>query len=101
MPTEIREKHLTTADELRALLSVANTEIEWLNQQLAHAHRQMEAIGAGGVSSKRITDDGALAALKACERAYHQAMLIGTPENCYAHDKARARFWRVFGGAHD
>lgn len=34
MPVEIRHKCLTTEDELRVLLSTANTEIEWLKQQL-------------------------------------------------------------------
>ncbi|MFA7386496.1 MAG: hypothetical protein WCZ87_02410 [Thiohalobacteraceae bacterium] len=35
MPVEIRHKCLTTEDELRVLLSTANTEIEWLKQQMA------------------------------------------------------------------
>ena len=35
MPVEVRHKSLTTEDELRVLLSVANTEIEWLKQQMA------------------------------------------------------------------
>lgn len=34
MPVEVRHKILTTEDELRVLLSTANTEIEWLNQKL-------------------------------------------------------------------
>lgn len=98
MPKEIREKHLTIEEELRVMLEVAQGEVEWLRQQLAQRDEQEAAIGAGGVSGKRITDDGTMEALQACERTYHQMMLDGSPDKCYAHDKARAEFWRVFGG---
>lgn len=74
--------------------AIAHNEL--LVLKLKKADEELEAIGAGGVSGKRITDDGTLGALQACERTYHQMMISGTPDNCHAHDKARAEFWRVF-----
>lgn len=116
---QIRMKDQLSADEALMLLEVANAEAASLRQQLAEAHQiiqrreaviavlerdihqlelQMEAVGAGGVSGKRITDDGALEALQACEQAYHRMIVDGTPQDCRAHDAARVAFWRVFGG---
>lgn len=76
--------------------AIAHNEL--LVLKLKKADEELEAIGAGGVSGKRITDDGTLGALQACERTYHQMMISGTPEAGHAHDKARVEFWRVFGG---
>lgn len=94
-----------TRDDLIATLRSRQDEIERLSldlhdarNQLQAAWAQLEAIGAGGVSGKRITDDGALGALQACEQAYHQMIANGTPQDCRAHDAARVAFWRVFGG---
>lgn len=50
MPVQIREKHLTTEEELRVLLEVERAENEDLRRQLREMHDQMESIGAGGVS---------------------------------------------------
>lgn len=52
---QIRMKDQLSADEALMLLEATEAEVETLRQQLAEAHRQMEAIGAGGVSSQRIT----------------------------------------------
>lgn len=92
------ERLLVDAEISRQEIISANAEKESLRQQLSERDKQMESIGAGGVSRCRITDDGTLEALQACERTYHQMMLSSTPDNCYAHDKAREQFWRVFGG---
>ncbi|WP_442592533.1 hypothetical protein ACSBPU_13100 [Parapusillimonas sp. JC17] len=101
---QIRPKADMSREEAIMLLEVAQVENDSLRQQLAEAHAtiarmvaELEAIGAGGVSARRITDDGALAALQACERTYHQMIIHGTPDAGHAHDKARAAFWRVFG----
>lgn len=94
-------------ERLRFYCSLAMSGQDWLDVEpffgalLAEARKQEEAIGAGGVSGKRITDDGALEALQACEQAYHRMIVDGTPQDCRAHDAARVAFWRVFGGAHD
>ncbi|MBC2768592.1 hypothetical protein [Pusillimonas minor] len=71
---------------------------DYLQARLAKQAAEMEAIGAGGVSGKRITDDGALQALQEYEKAYHRMIVSGTPQDCRAHDAARVAFWRVFGG---
>lgn len=54
---QIRIKEDLSADELRLLLEVAEAEIASLRQQLADEHaaresleKQLEAVGAGGVS---------------------------------------------------
>lgn len=110
---QIRQRADMGREEAIMLLGVAETENDSLRQQLAEAHAiikrreaviklleaDIEAIGAGGVSSKRITDDGALEALQACEQAYHRMIVDGTPQDCRAHDEARVAFWRVFGSA--
>lgn len=44
------------------------------------------------------TEGGALEALQDCEQTYHAMILSAPLESFQAHDKARARFWRVFGG---
>ena len=98
---QIRMKEALTLDEALMLLEVTEAEVETLRQQLAEARKQEEAIGAGGVSGKRITDDGALEALQACEQAYHRMIVDGAPQDCRAHDAARVAFWRVFGDSND
>jgi len=77
------EAWFEVSEQARALLAVRDAEFE--------------AIGAGGVSGKRITDDGALEALQAWEKAYHRMIVDGTPQDCRAHDAARVAFWRAFG----
>lgn len=64
MLTQIREKHLTTEEELRVMLEVERAENESIRRQLVEAHEiiklrdavikileaEIEAIGADGVS---------------------------------------------------
>lgn len=50
MPVQIREKHLSTEEELRVQLEVERAENEDLRRQLREMHDQIESIGAGGVS---------------------------------------------------
>lgn len=59
---QIRLRKNLTRDESLMLLEAANAEIETVRQQLAEAHAtierqnaELDAIGAGGVSSQRIT----------------------------------------------
>lgn len=58
--------------------------------------RLIEAIGAGGVSGQRITNDyRIMRLLQSCEKAYMKMILDGSPEACDQHDKARAAFWEA------
>src|SRR5690606_38139925 len=57
-----RMKEALTLDDALMLLEVTEAEVETLRQQLAEAHAtierqntELDAIGAGGVSSQRIT----------------------------------------------
>lgn len=86
------------ATDAETRVALRDAVISILQSDVRQLELQLESIGAGGVIGKRITDDGTLDALRACERTYHQMMVSGTPDNCYAHDKAREQFWRVFGG---
>lgn len=86
------------SERLRAENSELREENAALRGENAQQKLELESIGAGGVSRQRITDDGALEALQACEQAYHRMIVDGTPQDCRAHDAARVAFWRVFGG---
>lgn len=87
---QIRKFSDLTREELLDAVSQLRQENEDLRDQL-------EAIGAGGVSSQRITGDGVLQALQECEQAYHRMIVGGTPQDCRAHDAARVAFWSVLG----
>lgn len=52
---QIRRRADLSREEAIMLLEASEVEVETLRQQLAELHAQMEAIGAGGVSSLRIT----------------------------------------------
>jgi hypothetical protein len=93
-----REEAILLLGIAEAELAQAHATIERREAVIRILEADIESIGAGGVSGKRITDDGTLVALQACERAYHQMMIHGTPQAGQAHDKARVEFWRVFGG---
>lgn len=98
---QIRMKEDMTRDEALMLLEVANTEVATLRQQLTEHEEtieqleetnaalrdenrqmklEMEAIGAGGVSSQRITDAPAMVELRHAHWIIQNALNIMTPE---------------------